>query len=83
MKKEEEDCSFDMHTRANKQKSTQNLNITNSIKVAIIGVARGGGQGPGSPNQNTINKKNVTKSLVSSVSVSFSIFAYNGTCLQQ
>ena len=29
-----------MHTRANKQKSTQNLNITNSIEVTIIDVAR-------------------------------------------
>ena len=25
-----------MHTRANKQKSTQNLNITNSFEVAMV-----------------------------------------------
>ena len=30
-----------MHTMASKQKSLQNLNITNSIEVTIIGVARG------------------------------------------
>ena len=30
-----------LHTWANKQKSIQNLNITNSIEVTIVGVARG------------------------------------------
>ena len=30
------ECRFDMHTRANKQKSTQNLNITNSIEVTMV-----------------------------------------------
>ena len=44
------------------QKNTQNLNITNSIEVTIIGVARGGEAGdPGPPNQNATNDKNVTK----------------------
>ena len=44
---------FGMHTRANKQKSTQSLNFKNSIEATIIRVAKG----PGPPNQNAINKK--------------------------
>ena len=35
------------NTRANKQKSIRNLDITNSIEVTIIGVAKGGGGGGG------------------------------------
>ena len=46
-----------MNTMANKQKSTQNLNIRNSIEVTIISVARG----PAPLNRNAINDKNVTK----------------------
>ena len=63
------------------QKSKQNLNITNSIEVTIIGVARGGE--PRSPPIEMPPKiKMWQKSLVSSFSVSFSIFAYNSTRLQ-
>ena len=47
-----------MHTRAYKQKSTQNFNITNSIEVTIIGVARGGAAPPIEVPSTT---KNVTK----------------------
>ena len=54
-----------MHTRANKQKITQHLNITNSIEV--IGVARGGGGGEqgarNPPNRNATYDKNVKKVL--------------------
>ena len=51
-----------------------------------LGVARGGGGAgsPGSPNWNATNDKNVSKkTIVSSVSVSFSIFVYNSTNVQQ
>ena len=45
------------------QVSTQNLNITNSIKVTIIGLARGGG--PASPsNRNATKDKTVTKKIL-------------------
>ena len=43
----------------------------------------GGSGGPGPLNQNATNDKNLAKSLVSSFSVSFSIFAYNSTRVQQ
>ena len=44
----------------------------------------GGPGGPGPLNRNATNDTNLTKkSLVSSVSVSFGIFAYNTTRLQQ
>ena len=61
-----------MQTRANKQKSAQNLNITNSIEVTIIGVARGAPP---------IEMRPMI--VVSSVSVSFSIFEYNSIRVQQ
>ena len=43
----------------------------------------GGPGGPGPLDRNATNQKNLTKSLVSSFSVSFSIFAYNSTRGQQ
>ena len=64
---------------AHKSKQAQK-NITNSIEVTIIGGARGGPGGLGPPNQ---IPSSVQKNLVSSVSVSFSIFAYNHTHIQQ
>ena len=53
-----------MDTKANKQKSTQNLNITNSIEITLIGEAKvgegAGGLGP-PPHQNATNDKNKTQ----------------------
>ena len=43
----------------------------------------GGPGGPGPLNCNATNDKNLTKSLVSSFSVSFCVFAYNNTRVQQ
>ena len=69
--------------RQTSKKSSQNLHITNSIEVTIVRVARSGGpREPGSPNRNTTKDKNVTISLVSSVSVSLNIFAHNSTRVQ-
>ena len=49
--------------------------IQHLINIPAIGVANVGG-----PNWNATNDKNVTKkTIVSSVSVSFSIFVYNST----
>ena len=49
--------------------------------LTVVGVARGGGSGgPEPPNWNPINDK---KSIVSSLSVSFSIFACNSAPVQQ
>ena len=69
-------------TCTQEQTSPQNLNITNSIEVTIIGVARGGGRGPSPPPIEIPSIKNVTKSLVSSFSVSCSNFVYNNTRVQ-
>ena len=45
--------------------------------------SQGGSRGPGPPNRNVTNDKNVTKkTTVSSVSVSFSTFASNNTRVQ-
>ena len=43
----------------------------------------GGPVGPGPLNLNATMDKNLTKKLVSSFSVSFSIFAYNSTRVQR
>ena len=43
----------------------------------------GGPKGPGLLNWNATSDKNLPKNLVSSLSVSFSIFAYNSTRVQQ
>ena len=68
------------------KKSTQNLNITNSIEVTIIGIARAGG-GAGGPGPPPIDMppmlKMWQKSLVSWCSVSWNIFAYNSTLVQK
>ena len=55
------------------------------MSIGCIGEARGGAKGPGPPpNSNATNDKNVTKkTIVSSVLVSFSTFAYNSTRIQQ
>ena len=47
--------------------------------------SQGGPRGPDAllPNRNATNDKNETKSLISSISVSFSIFAYDSTNVQQ
>ena len=65
-----------MHTKANKQKSIQNLNITNSIEVTIIGVAR---RPAPTPNRNATNDKNETKNL--SCFFIFSFFQH--LCIKQ
>ena len=61
-----------MPTRANKQKSTQNPNVTNSHEVTIIGA-----RAP-LPNQNATNDKNVTKKFFIFI---FSFFRQ--ICVQQ
>ena len=53
-----------MHTSANKQKITQNLNNPNSFEFTGIGVARKGGARASPPNRNATNDKSVTKSFV-------------------